>query len=94
MTTGAGCPTASAWRSPTGWACRSCGLWSPRSSTARSECTTFPAAGPMSCYVCHLGDVRAREFRNSKCDGHDIQKQKSRPLAFAGAAILRTVKGS
>ena len=49
---GAGCPRDSASRSPTGWACRSCGPWCPPSWTARCGCRTPPKAAPMWCYGC------------------------------------------
>lgn len=49
---GRGCPTGSAWRSPTGWAYRSSGRWSRPNWTGRWACTRSPRAAPTWCCGC------------------------------------------
>ena len=45
-------------RSPTGWACRSCGRWCRRSWTARWACTTCRRAVPTWCCGCRSAGAR------------------------------------
>src|SRR5690349_6871308 len=64
--TAADCPTGSAWRSPTAWACRSYEPWCRPNWTVHWVCTKRPAGEPMWCYGCQLGD--APDWLNNEID--------------------------
>ena len=87
---------ASAWRSPTGSACRSCGRWSRRSWTVRWACTTCPPAEPMWCCGCRSAGVRGLHSRRhsfTRIDDALRNSDKShyctqlRPRHFVGAVV-------
>ena len=87
---GRGLPTDSAWRRPTGWACRSCGRWSRPNWTARWACTPRPPVAPTWCCGCRSAGVRG--WRSSGPIAQNVGRRRNcRQIAFAqsyGPAIF------